>query len=135
MDNIKPNLLSKKINKEQGMKKISSKVDLAKLRSDYFLQKVLNNLQKNILLEIIKYNKKIQKRVNININNYKEYSELFSMIEIEVIPTDKEFGKFINIKDKNEYYHIYFENKKEKITRNYITKGDKIKKIIIIIDY
>ena len=113
------------------MKKISSKVDLAKLRSDYFLQKVLNNLQKIILLEIIKYNKKIQKRVNININNYKEYSELFSNIEIEVIPTQKEFGKFINIKDKNEYYQIYFDNKKEKIARDYLTKDDKVKKIIL----
>ena len=31
-------------------------------------------MKKNKLLEIIKYNKKLQKRLNININNYIEYS-------------------------------------------------------------
>ena len=34
-------------------------------------------------LDIIKYNKNIQKRINISIKDYKEYSEIYSSIEIE----------------------------------------------------
>ena len=54
------------------------------LKSDYFLIKIIDIIKKNKSLEIIKYNKKIQKRLNININNYKEYSQLYSSIEIEL---------------------------------------------------
>ena len=34
--------------------------------------------------EIIKYSKSLQKRFNLNINDYKEYIEIFSSIEIEI---------------------------------------------------
>ena len=58
----------------------------------------------------------MQNRLNINISDYKEYSENFTSIEIEIIPKKNEYGKFINILNKKEeiYYHIYFnDNKKE----------------------
>ena len=108
------------------------------LRSDYFLSKVMNNLEKKKLLEIIKYNKKFQKRLNISIINYKEFSENYSSIEIEIIPFENKTGRFIkisNIEDA-EYYHIYFNNnKKEEIKRTNLTKKEKISKINIIINY
>ena len=46
----------------------------------------------------MKYNKKLQKRLNININDYRECSK----IEIELKPADNIYGQFINrpIKDK-----------------------------------
>ena len=45
-------------------------MDLFKdLKSDYFLQKLYDYLQKNKFLKIIKYNKN---RVNLDINSYKE---------------------------------------------------------------
>ena len=44
-----------------------------KLKSNYFLQKLFNIIQKNKSLEIIKCNKKLQKRLNLTINDYKEY--------------------------------------------------------------
>ena len=45
-------------------------------------------------------------------------------------------GGFINIKDEDEkYYHIYFNNKKEEIKRDYIDEDDKVSKINILIDY
>ena len=47
---------------------------MSDLKSIYILKKVINIMKKNKLLEIIKYNKKLQKRLNININNYIEYS-------------------------------------------------------------
>ena len=33
------------------------------------------------------------------------------------------------------YYHIYFDDNKEEIKRNYLNENEKIKKIKIIIDY
>ena len=85
------------------------------LKSDFFIYKVFDILTKIKSLEIIKYNKNIQKRLNISINNYKEYSEIYSKIEIEIIPASNKIDKFINIKkDEEIYFHIYLnDNKKE----------------------
>ena len=45
-------------------------------------------------LEIIRYNKSIQKRINININNYKAYSETKSSVELDIIPMNGKYGDF-----------------------------------------
>ena len=117
-------------------KQIKPKNIYKNLKSDYFLQKVFNNLKKKRTLEIVKYNKNIQKRINLNFNDYKEYSEKYSLIEIEIKPVNNEYGKFINIKDEDKmYYHIYFNNSKEEIKRIFINNDDEIKKIKVIIDY
>ena len=106
------------------------------IKANYFLEKVFNNLKKGKTLNIVKYNENIKKRINININDYKEYSEKYSSIEMEIKPVSKKYGKFINIKKEEEiYYHIYFNNNKEEIKRNYIYEKEKIKIIKIIIDY
>ena len=85
-------------NEKEKIKLINTKNKLQKIRCDYFLQKFFNIITKKISLEIIKYNKDIQKRLNININNYKEYSELYSSIEIEIIPIKNNYGKIISNK-------------------------------------
>ena len=78
----------------------------------------------------------LQKRMNLNINDYERYSALYSSIEIELKPVNNEYGKFINIPEsEKEYYHIYFNDKKQEIKRNYFNKEDKINKIKIKIDY
>ena len=51
-------------------------------------------------LEIVKYNKRIQNRINLSVKNYIEYSETFTPIEIEIITKKDEYGKFININKK-----------------------------------
>ena len=101
-------------------------------------------------LEIVKYNKKIQNRINLSVKDYKVYSETFTPIEIEIIPTKDKYGKFININKNDEiYYHIYFNDnkeekknkyiidKKDKVTKHEyeIDEEDKVTKIKIIIDY
>ena len=87
-------------------------------------------------LDIIKYNKKIKDRINISIKDYKEYLEIYSSIEIEIKPVNNKYGRFININKDNEmYFHIYFNDNKEEIKRNYINKDEHIKIIKIIIDY
>jgi len=65
------------------------------LKSDYFLQKLFDNLERKKLLDIVKYNKYMKQRINIKINDYKEYSEKYSSIEIEIIPKLNEYDCFI----------------------------------------
>ena len=100
----------------QNIKSVNA--DFTNIKSDYFLQKLFNYLSKYKLLDIIKYNKKIQKRIHVNINDYQNYSEKFTPIEIEIIPIKNAIGKFINIKKEEEpFYHIYFDDNKEEIKK------------------
>ena len=50
-------------------KHIEAKDMFKKLRSDYFLQKVNDNLLKKNSLKIFKYNKQLQNRLKINVND------------------------------------------------------------------
>ena len=115
------------------------KGDFKNLKSDYFLIKLFDIMKKNKSLNIIKYNKKMQNRLNLSISDYKEYSQLYSSIEIELKFYDNEYNgesKFINIPDEEkEYYHIYFDNSNEEIKRNYLKEKEKVNTIKIIIDY
>ena len=88
-------------------------------------------------LEIIRYNKSIQKRIHVNINHYKDYYETKTSIELDIIPMKGKYGKFINIKEEDKkYFHIYFnDNKKKEIENTSLNKDDKVSKISIIIDY
>ena len=72
--------------KKEKLNPIKSKNMFITIKSDYFIQKLFDNMQKRISLDIIKYNINLQKRLNININNYKDFSENFSSIELEIIP-------------------------------------------------
>ena len=114
---------------------IESKDIFKNLKSDFFLQKLFYNLSKKKTLDIIKYNNKIKERINICIKDYKEYSEIYSSIEIEIKPVSNKYGKFINMKENKIYYHIYFNDNKEEIKRNYLNENDNVSKIKIIIDY
>ena len=123
---------STELNKE----KKESKNMFKNLKSDFFLQLLFNNLLKKKSLEIIKYNNNIKNRINISIKDYKEYSEIYSSIEIEIKPVNNKYGKFININKENEiYFHIYFNNNKKEIKRNYLNENENIEKIKIIIDH
>ena len=103
------------------------------LKSNYIFKKLFHNLLKKKSLDIIKYNKKIKERINISIKDYKEYSEIYSSIEIEIKPVNNKYGNFINMNDK--YYHIYFNDNKEEIKRNYLNENDNAEKLKIIIDH
>ena len=121
---------------EQGQSKIIiSNNKLRKLKSDYFIQKFFGYMSERKSLETIRYNKSIQKRMNININHYKTYSETKTSIEFDIIPLNGEYGEFINIEEEDEkYFHIYFnDNKKNEITS--LNIDDNVSKISIIIDY
>ena len=98
------------------------------MKSDYFLNNLFNILKKSKSLEIMKYNKKLQKRLKLRINDYKEYSQLFSSKEIELKIDKYGKNKFINILEKEkEFYHIYFNNSNDEIKRDYLKKMRKLK--------
>ena len=105
---------------------------LENIKSKYIFNKIFNILKTKRRLNLIRFNKNIKKRLNININDYKEYFE----IEIEIKPVNNEYGKFININKEDEiYYHIYFNNNREEIKRNYLNENENVEKIKIIIDH
>ena len=118
------------------MKKIYNKdydMNLLKnIKSKYILIIVLENLSKYIAMKLIKYNKNLQYKFNISLNDYKNNYE---QIEMEIIPINKkDKNKFINININKSYYHIYFNDDKKETHRNYFTKYENIKKIKVILD-
>ena len=107
------------------------------IKSKYILKYIFNDLIiKKKSLEIIKYNKAIQKKLDLKFLDYKEFSGLYSSVEIEIIPKQNKYDNFINFDEElKDYFHVYFDDKNEEIERNYLNKEDKIKKIKIKIDY
>ena len=127
---------SRNIYKDEQIKSKKSECAFDNIKSEYFLQRIFDNLKRNKLLEIVKYNKQLQNKLNININSYKEFSQLYSSIEIELKLDDGIYGEFINIsEEEKDYYHIYFNNSKEEIKRNYLDENDEIEIVKIKIDY
>ena len=114
-----------------------SKSILENIKSKYIMQIIFDNIQIKKFLELIKYNNNIQQKLNINISNYKEYSEIYTSIEIEIIPIKNMFTKIININNEEDkkYFHIYFNGSKEETNKTFIDKSENISKINIVINY
>ena len=75
--------------KEQEQSKLINSVNILKnIKSNFILKKFFDYIHEKKSLEAIRFNKSIQKRINININKYKEYSEKYSSIEIEIKPIE-----------------------------------------------
>ena len=131
------------------------------IKSKYILKQIFNHLKNKTLLQIIRYNKNLQKKINKTKTHYKR--EYLNII-IEIIPEENilknhaealtkktayfphhgiishgdsgyEFT-FINIKKKyKSYFHIYFnDDLNNEIKRDFITEKDKLSKIKAIID-
>ena len=120
------------ISKDEESKHAKSEVNLKNIKSDFIFKKICGYIAKNISLKIMKYNKKLQKRLNTSIDDYVEYLS----IVIELKLDDNKYGTFINISDQEkEYFHIYFDNSNEEIKRNYLEQNEQVKTIKIIINY
>ena len=81
---------------------------LTKIKSKYIFKKIFHFISQRKFLNIIKYNKEIQKKLDIDLKDYNE----FLQIEIEVIPAKNKYGKIINIQnDKDEkFVHIFLND-------------------------
>ena len=113
---------NKLINNKELSKKKDNIANFRKIRNKYILQQIFEHLNQKKFLKVIKHNKNIQNKLDINQNHYKTYCD----IEIEIIPTEDYHTKepFINFNNKEEesYYHIYYNDRKEetkRINRNY----------------
>ena len=127
---------SKNASIKEKLKQIKSKNSLENIKSTFIFKKIFEYTEKNKSLEIMRYNKRLQKRLNLSIDDYKEYSQLYTPIEIELKIVDNKYGDFINISnEEKKYYHIYFDNSNKEIKRNYLEENEEVKMIKIIIDY
>ena len=120
----------------EGKDEINKNIILFGVKNNFILKKIFDNLKHNILLNIIRYNKGLQNKLNKDINDYKD---LLS-IEIDIIPVREKIGnsKFIHIDEKESYtsfYRFYLNDNKEETKKNYIEEKDKVTKIKVIIDY
>ena len=95
--------------------RMDSKSILDNIKCDFFIPKIFDFMQKNIALNIVKYNKILQKKLNITIKDFSDFKDLY-------------LTKFINVYEYNkEYYHIYFNDNKEEVKNINILLLKKIK--------
>ena len=127
------NILSNK--KKETLPQTGLPSILTNIKSKFILKGIFNYLQEKKILEIFRYNKGIKNRLNIDLDNYKNFTPI--EMELTVQQVEDEFVLFINRLGKAEkfFYHIYFNNSKEETKRRYLKKNERVKKIRIIIDY
>ena len=127
------------MNNGEDLNQKKNENNLLKIISTYTIRHIFNFLERRILLNIIKENKKIQEILDISLKDYKSYSE----IEIDIIPDnyrDMEKGRIITFYnlDEAKYFHIYYNDNNKEITsenKNIILRKEmKIWKIKVIID-
>ena len=71
-------------NNEESIKQKNYVFNWRNIRSEYILKQIFEHLNQKIFLKIIKHNKSIQNKLDINQNDYKKFCE----IEIEIIPNE-----------------------------------------------
>ena len=98
---------TRKIEEQRQSKLIDSNNKLKKVKSDFFIQKFFGYMTERKSLETIRFNKSIQKRIDISINHYNAYFETKTSIELDIIPMKGKYGKFINIKEEEKHIFIY----------------------------
>ena len=81
-----------KSDKNGNIKQKNKNNILNKIRNNYILKKIYLHLHEKRALEFLKYNKKLNQRLNIELNDYKKYFETYTTIEIEIIPALNQYG-------------------------------------------
>ena len=79
----------KKKRTSPNLENVKQEGNFDNIKSKYILKKIFDNLDKNKSLKIINYNTKLQKSLDINIKDYKKFYEIYSPIEIEIVPIKK----------------------------------------------
>ena len=126
--------------------------DIRRIRNKYLLIQIFQNMMRNKMLDLIKYNKAMQKLFDIKLNDYKEYKNILeqdmrSIPEFKTDPKNIEFKS--NLKEDilnhesfsqnvfllfkafdNKYYLIYY-NEFGSIVSYDICTNTRIKKIEI----
>ena len=116
------NSINRKANEKSQANKLTKNIILANIKSKYIYKKVIDNIKKTKYLQIIKYSKIVQQILGLDINYFKDFSEKYTEVELEIIPCDNKYTKFINIVNEQDraYYHIFFNDNKNEIKREYL---------------
>ena len=98
-------------------------IKLNDIRNKYILQKIFDFIDKTNSLNIIRYNKAIQNKLDINIDTYKEYSQIIFDIKLfnqegKLMLKKREGAKVrkkdeYNILDREIYYSNDFDSDNE----------------------
>ena len=119
-----------------SLQQSSNKNLLNNIHSLFVINKLSQQINKRKILRVIRYNKELLEKFNISIDDYKKYNQI--EIELELVPKKQMKGyknEFIKYNILHgEYFHIYFDDNKEEVKRNFITVKDKVSKIKILID-
>ena len=108
--------------------------DINNIKSKFILKKIFGYLENNIYLKLIKYNKKLQNKLEKDITYYKEYSK----IEIQVFQkflNYKNPKKFINVTNPNdkELYQIFINDQTKEAAKDIESIKEKIEKFKIVL--
>ena len=104
---------------------------LENVKSKYILKQIFQNLHETALLKIIQYNKILQDKFGITIDNYIKHSKI--EIELEIY----NYTKIINLDGKNSsYFHIYYNGSQFESKETYsFEENGKPPSVKIVIDY
>ena len=104
-----------------------------KIRSKYILSQIFDNLNQLTKLKIINYNKDLINTLGVKI---KDYKIAYSKIEIEIIPVENPFGRFIHFSNKKNTsnYTIYFDDIKVDLLKKELFPDINVKKIRVILN-
>ena len=130
-----------KTNKTNKINNITKcKLLLIEIKSKYIIKKVFENLKTKKFLQIIKYNNKISKKIDISLKDSFKKFWIDNQIEIELDiiekpKYDEDKKNFINYEKEDEpYIHIHLNNDKKETKRNYINKNEALSTVKIILD-
>ena len=73
---------------------------LNEIKSKYIMNKIFNNMKKILKLKLLKLNKKLKKKLNINLKDYSQYKKL------------KELNKKLNINIEDINISILYLNRR-----------------------
>ena len=104
-----------------------------KIKSKYILKIIVSYVSSKKYLGIVKYNKKIQSKLELSLKDYKEYNQIeIEIIPINILPKNRNDIIFME-KGTKPYFHIYI-NGKERKRKKYLKITDNAKIIKVIID-
>jgi len=94
---------------------------IKRIKSEYVLKIIFSYIPKDILFNLVKTNKELQK--------------ILHLIEIHIVPEGNKMGKFINISENiSKNFHIYFNEEIIDKKTNILKKNHNVRFIKIIID-
>ena len=104
------------------MNQITEKPHYKKIRSKYMLEKIFSFLSQKKTLYIIKYNKSVQKLLNMKLKNYVDFSDQIEIVLKFKNELRSNKNYFINIinKDERPFFHFFYYNKKKKLILIYL---------------